>query len=532
MKCKICNSEYKIKGFSTHLKNKHNLTLKQYYDLYIKESGEGYCEVCGGETAFKSLKDGYNKSCSNSCAQKCETTRRKREETSKSRYGTKSPNSCPEVKEKKRDSLKEKYGVENSFQIPEVSDKRNLKLNENKDNISKKRKETNKKLYNAEAPYQNSKIKEKGKYTTYIRYGVENYTHSEEYKNKVIHDTYEILINSGRLQNSVFPLFSKEDLKDSKCGYLWRCNRCNSKFFDSFENGKIPRCPICFPKLSGISQGEKEVLNFIKDKGIDYFENYRELIYPKEVDIYLPYYRLAIEFNGIYYHSEINGGCSKTYHIDKSKRCKEAGVDLIHIFEDEWNENSEIIKSLILNKLGLNSNVVYARKCTIVEVEAKQAKQFYFENHLQGYISGKHIGLEHKGEIVTLVTIGKSRFNKNHGYEILRFCTQCHLNVIGGFDKLVKYIERNISSSLISYVDRRFYSGKSYINYGFEFEGYSPPNYFYIVNKKRENRIKYQKHKLKNKLEYFNENLSEWENMKMNGYDRIWDCGHLIFSLN
>jgi len=63
------------------------------------------------------------------------------------------------------------------------------------------------------------------------------------------------------------------------------------------------------------------------------------------------------------------------------------------------------------------------------------------------------------------------------------------------------------------------------------FNSKSKPGYCYTDYKNRFSRMKFQKHKLSNILEYFDPKLTEWENMQLNGYDRIWDCGNYVYVL-
>jgi len=123
------------------------------------------------------------------------------------------------------------------------------------------------------------------------------------------------------------------------------------------------------------------------------------------------------------------------------------------------------------------------------------------------------------------LTYGKPRYNKNYDIEILRFCNKKDLVVVGGLSKLIS----KISGHIISYCDRRYSDGNGYLKTGFILKSISPPNYFYMKLGGRLSRIYFQKHKLKNILEVFDPTLTEWENMQLNGYDRIWDCGNLIF---
>ena len=217
---------------------------------------------------------------------------------------------------------------------------------------------------------------------------------------------------------------------------------------------------------------------------------------------------------------------NSTYHLKKTESCKEKEIHLIHIFEDEWYNKQDIIKSILKAKMGKIENKIYGRKCIISEINNKDANDFLFENHLQGPISGKSIGLYYNNDLVSIITYGKPRYNKNYDIEILRFCNKKDTVVIGGLSKLVS----RISGKIISYCDLRFSFGLGYLFSGFKMVNISHPNYYYMSDyNSRYNRLQFQKHKLPNLLENFDPTLTEWENMQLNGYDRIWDCGNLVF---
>ncbi len=156
---------------------------------------------------------------------------------------------------------------------------------------------------------------------------------------------------------------------------------------------------------------------------------------------------------------------------------------------------------------------------------------FLKQNHLQGPDrSSVKLGLfDPNDNLVSVMTFLKPRFNSNFQYEIGRLCNKIDIDVIGGTSKLFSYFLKNYRpTSIVSYNDRRYFDGQIYINLGFKFLGNTPPNYFYIVDNYQtiQNRLNWQKCKLKKKLHVFDPSLSEWENMKLNGYDRIWDCGN------
>jgi len=294
-------------------------------------------------------------------------------------------------------------------------------------------------------------------------------------------------------------------------------------------------CPIC---THSISSQESEIYNFLKLYKISPIQSDRTILNGKELDIYIPSHIIAMEFDGIYWHSE-GMGKNRSYHLNKTKDCFDNNIQLLHIFENEWNNHikKEIWKSVILNKLGICSQKIFARKCTINEVDNKTAKQFLLNNHLQGHTpSSINIGLYYENELVSLMTFGKSRYNKSYQYELIRFCNRLNTVVVGGASKLFTYFIRNYKpESLISYADMRYSNGTLYEKLGFTKLKNSQPNYFYFHKSDTNNlmsRVQFQKHKLKDKLETFDIELTEYQNMLNNGYDRIWDCGNCVYKYN
>lgn len=297
-------------------------------------------------------------------------------------------------------------------------------------------------------------------------------------------------------------------------------------------------CPACgFENTVGInkSSAEYEIIDFLKSLGIaNIVHGSRE--YGIELDIFLPEHRLAIEFNGIYWHSSNNKAADKKkskMHLNKTAICEENNISLMHIFENEWRDpiKQQIWKSVLMNKLALNNKKIYARKCTISKVSHVEAKTFLENNHLQGYASGSlNLGLYYKDTLVALGTFSKSRFRKQEdAFELLRFASKIEHSVVGGFSKIIKYFEKNNNGVLISYANRRWSQGKVYSLNGFVLTNTTPPCYYYTNTKKLWHRSVFQKHKLQKLLKDFDNKKSEVENMYENGYRRIWDCGTLVY---
>ncbi len=426
----------------------------------------------------------------------------------------------PERNIKMLKTLKEtnikRYGVESYYQTPEFSiKKKQTKLDkygdENYNNMSKH------------------------KQTCFKKYGVENYAQSNEFK--IIQHTKvkDKFISNLKFLN-IIPLinFDTEYFGVKKNKYEFKCKICNTNFIDTIADGHVPRCKICYPILTGTSIGEKEVFQYIRQllPNSKIIENDRKILNGKELDIYIPDKNIAIEYNGLYWHSELGGQKNKKYHLDKLNECNTKGIKLIHIFENEWLNKQNIVKSIINTILLPEINVkIFARKCELKEINSKITNQFLEDNHLQGKDKGSvRIGLYYNNELISVMTFCKSRFNKNIEWEISRYCIKLNHTVIGGAERLFKYFITNYNpNSIITYSDKRYFNGNIYKKIGFIFIESTTPNYYYTDYQSIYNRINFQKHKLRSKLKIFEQSLSEWDNMKINYWDRIWDCGNNKF---
>ena len=193
----------------------------------------------------------------------------------------------------------------------------------------------------------------------------------------------------------------------------------------------------------------------------------------------------------------------------------------------------DIWKSMLSNLLGKTDNKIYARKCSIKEVDAHIANEFLENNHIQGACpSTIKVGLYYNNELVSLMTFGKSRHfigNCRYEYELLRFCNKINTTVIGGASKLFNYFVKSYHPmSVVSYADRRWSNGNLYEKLGFTFSHYSKPNYFYVIDNKRRNRFNFRKSVLSAKYNCPS-HMSEKEFCRLQKWYRIYDCGTLCF---
>lgn len=284
---------------------------------------------------------------------------------------------------------------------------------------------------------------------------------------------------------------------------------------------------------SNTSALEKELGNYITsitNTPIEY--NTRDIIGPNELDIYLPEKKLAIEFNGNYWHSELHK--NKDYHINKTIACSQKGVRLIHVFEYEWikAESSNRIKNYLYNILCSNKEIIYARNTVVKEISTDEYRTFTDANHLQGSVNASiKLGLFSGSDLVGIMSFDTPRFNTNYQYELLRLCWKNNIKVIGGSEKLFKYFTTKYKpESIITYCDISKFNGDVYKRLGFRELCITEPNYVWVShdNKTVLSRYKTQKSKLL-QLGLGTSNQTENEIMHKLGYYKIYDCGNIKF---
>jgi len=475
-------------------------TATQAIDTHIKKYGQHYSTT----NEFKSkVRDTSLSKFGVDHYSKTSEFNERTQSTNLERLGVSYPAQSADVKNKTKDTLLEKYGVENVMHDPKCVNKvkstKRDRYNNPAYNNTSKRIQTNLEKYGVAHPLQDNTIQEKSVLTR-----------KTNYYNPVV---LERLNNQGWLKEQFDSGLTVGEIADSLG--VSSSNLC--KYFSRHNiDVNIGR---------NTSSIEREIVNFLVSLGVtSIVTNTRAILNGKEIDIYLPEHHLAIEVNGLYWHCESQGK-TKFYHYNKSKECLQKGIQLLHIIDISWTSKKEIWKSIIKSKLQLNHKI-YARKCTISEIDTQTARQFLDCNHLSGYVGGcKKLGLFYNSELVQVVILGKARFNKKYDYELIRLASKINTNIVGGASKLLS----KISGSIVSYADLAYSQGNVYKNLGFEQVGPVSINYYYIKNNRLESRNKYQKHKLSKILQNFNASLTEWENMKNNGYDRYWDSGQLTF---
>lgn len=447
-------------------------------------------------------------------------------------------------------AIKEKYGVDNVFQLDFIKEKikkTNLEKygvdNPGKSEVIKEKiKKTSLKKYGVDSPLKSNSVKDKIKSTNQNKYGVDYGLSNKLIRNKgsktIIQNTFSFLKEHYKNTINIEILEYNGPQTNNKV----RCLTCDS-IFETTQIGRnlYPNCKKCHPPQNDniLTSIFESIVSEIDENNFQ--KNNRFLLHPREIDYLFEDKKICFELNGNYWHSVIGGNKDKNYHIKKTIDSFNQGYRLIHIFEDEMVNKLEIVKSRIFSIFNKTKNIIFARNCNIEEISNNVKENFLITNHIQGNCVDKiRIGLFHKNKLACVMTFGKRKISgsKNNEWELLRFCNVLHTTVIGGFSKLLKFFIKNyLPSKIITYADIRWsgYDPKItvYQKNGFDFKGYSPPNYWYMKNNDRYNRLhRYNFTKSKLIKEGYDENMTEWEIMQNKKYDKIWDCGSMKFELN
>lgn len=337
----------------------------------------------------------------------------------------------------------------------------------------------------------------------------------------------EIFVSKARIVHGDFYAYHLVDFENSNDNKVSIICPHHGIFIQDHSNHLSGNgCPKCSHRISSY---ETEILNFLKENEEDSFiSSAKHLNDITEIDLLSEKLKIGIEFNGLYWHSSLYK--TDDYHLTKTERMNQLGYHLIHIFEDEWLLRKEICKSIILSHIGKIKKKIYARKCSIKEIDSKESSAFLNDNHIQGNVNSSiRLGLFYNDELVSVMTFGVLRKAlghnvKNGHYEMYRFCNKINTTNIGAASKLLSYFEKKYNpKKLLTYADRRWFVGTLYERLGFNYIANTTINYFYVKGTKRYNRFTFRKNMLVR--DGFDINKTERQIMLERGYNRVYDCG-------
>lgn len=356
-------------------------------------------------------------------------------------------------------------------------------------------------------------------------------------KNKLLENSYYYVIcplcgeKMSKITNSHLSKYHNMTLKEFRIKYP------NIKIMSDYMNEQLDNVRqysnLVVSKKRFISSYEVELHNFLKHYNVN-FETNRQILIGKEIDILIPSINLGIEFDGLRWHSEFYGKKDKNYHLNKTILCNQKGYSLIHIFEDEYVNNKDIVFSKLkhLIKKDYDLPKIQGRKILVKEIYKNDAEIFLNKFHIQGFSSSTvYLGGFYNEELISVMSF-KNGGITNKDWELTRFATNYNYRYQGVGGKLFKYFIRNYNpKNVISFADRRWTinpNNNLYTNLGFELVSITKPDYRYYNSKidkfKRFHKFSLNKNKL-SKLYGFPLTMTEKEMAIEAGFDRIWDCG-------
>ena len=440
-------------------------------------------------------------------------------QTNLKKYGTEYGLQNEEIKEKSKQTCLKKYGVEYSTQSNESKKKKDgtnierygVKSPTQNEEIKEKTKQTNIIKFGFENPQQNKEIKNKSKKTNLERYGCENPSQNKEINKKIKNTKQEKykkdiakLIN---LDISNIKLTDNTIIIDNYCSKHSQFEIDKDLFYDRIHNTNNKICTQCYSVNDSSSISEKEIKEFLVENNISILENDILILNKLELDVLIPDNKLAIEYNGLFWHSTKFKDIK--YHLNKTIECEKQEIQLLHVFEDEWLHKKEVVKSIIKSKLNRYNHTINFSDCKIIELDENVAKNFIIENSINEYNkSNIQLGLYYNNELVYVMSINEF----NNGLNIINFCNKLNNLILDVENNLIDFLIKKYSQTkIIISFDRRYYSEKNISLNNFKLVKVTEPHMWYFSVGKR--------------IKYYND---EHKKHCLN----IYDCGSLIYEYN
>lgn len=345
---------------------------------------------------------------------------------------------------------------------------------------------------------------------------------------------------NNHLKNSGYSFKNPEDYKSTSKKVTVICPNNHDYTVRIHDFMRGVRCGACSHQTS---KAEQEILKFINEyypsaKKVKFYEindNYSKENRNKELDIYIPELNVAIEYCGLFWHSEASGPKQSNQHRNKLTLCRQNNVRLITIFEDEWLSRQEQVKNLLLSVLNINSVKVGARECQIKKIQMNEAKLFIDNNHIQGlYTCEVSFGLFYNDELVGVISGNRHHRQSQASFVLQRLCFKKGYQIQGGASKLLKALRGHVKalgySEIVSWSDNRISEGNVYQKLGFALKAEYDHDYSYVLDGSYNRR--HSKQSLKKTPEERLTGKTEWELRKNQGYYRIWDCGKKAWILD
>ena len=447
--CDTCHSDIKL-VFKSYVRN-------------VARNSEYSCPKCKGINIRKTVIKRYGVA----NVAELKTTQDKKIKTNIERYGVDNPMKNAEVLEKNKNTVREKYGVDNVFQLSEIQDKA-------KNNMVER--------HGVEYAKQSSAVRETERLNTQAKYGVDHVQSTNEVKNKIKQSTinkfgvdnvfrlaefrgkdkkkYNIIQNFKSKYNHLNILNVNFDTKELTLMCDKGCEHTFNISFINFYNRNRPVrkntiCTFCNPidiSTSGIEGDVRRFIESIYSGNIIY--NTKKII-SNELDIYLPNENIAFEINGLYWHSDEYK--DKDYHKLKSDECRDNGIILMHIWEDDWRNKQDVVKSIIKSSLNIfDVNIYPCMFSDIKEVSGDIVEVFMLHNSVELYIKADtNVGLYVNDELIAV----SSFIEKSNQVIITNICSKLNIDICNGIILLYEYFKNKmvVDKKFIVNYDRSYF---------------------------------------------------------------------------
>lgn len=394
--------------------------------------------------------------------------------------------------EKTRKTSEERYGVRN-YSCTEEGKRRQREINQRK--------------FGVDYYFQTEEYKEKSVKTNMERYGVDNHAklHFSEKQRNILFNKENFITFIESHENKNTPKLAKE---------LGIGNTTFRRYINKYD------LTDSYNWQGETSQGELELQDYIKSIGLKFTEHRRSIIYPYELDLFFKRFNIAIEFNGTYWHADWKKPIN--YHSMKSQMCEEKGIRLIHIFEYEWEFNKEKIKNY-LKDLFCPKTLKTVKNTFVKETSYKEAYSFIEENDLENFNNFDiAVGLYNEEDnLISIITFLKK---EESSWQIINITTKFGYQIKDNYKKILTFFENKYMPNIINtFCDRCKYSKELYENLGFSLQEITEPDYVWVNTYKR------KVFKSDSKIDILPKGFDEDKFMRDSNYFKIYDSGKFSF---
>jgi hypothetical protein len=458
------------------------------------------------------------------------------------KYGVRHSINREQVQEKIRSTLMEKYGVDSPFKSIDIMEKAQNTTKQRYGGLMRHARNAAYNKHGGKNPFADPDVQKKISQTMISRYGVVRALQNPDIMGRMIDNN---LKKHGRPNPSQFH-YSPE---------FWAVLQDRDLFLDCVKGKSSVQVATQFNTRSDLIIGyarrydvldqmnfqpksamEDDLCEWLESQQVPFKRNDKKVLQGLELDIFLEDHQLAIELNGLYQHSEIAGKKNNKYHWHKTKGCEIKGIQLLHVWQDEYWSAKQILQAKILylsKKITLRT---HARQCVITPINnAVMESNFLKSNHIQGFAGYRQHSMAawYDGQLVGIMSFA---YRKGR-LELVRYATDVNRICAGLFTRMLGHSvkEFGFAGKIVSQSDNRISNGSLYLKTGWQYEGEQAPTYCYTGDyATRQNKESFMKKKLIKRFgleqSYVDAN-TEWQIAQDLGYDRLWDAGKKIWSI-